>query len=105
MYRSKFWKQEERMLEKARKRENWFGDKFDTVVFVENTKNSTLAKECQRVINKSGLKIKVVERTGTTMKDLITRMYPYERKRCERCAVCDVTDKVNCRTRYVVYRM
>ena len=80
MYRSKFWKQEERRKEKARKRDPWYGENFDTVMFIENTKNSRLARECQSVIDKTGLKIKVVERNGTSLKDLLTRSYPYERE-------------------------
>ncbi len=89
LYRSKFWNQEERKREKLRKKENWFGKKFDTVMFVDNTEKSTLANECQKIMLQSGLKIKVIERSGTLVKDLVTRSYPYEHETCQDCGVCN----------------
>ena len=105
MYRSKFWNRKERDTKKAQKRERWFGKKYNTVMFVDNTRGSALAKECQQVIDKSGLKIKVAERSGTSVKDLITISYPFKRDECDQCAVCDVNENINCRTREVVYRV
>ena len=70
MYRSKFWKQNERRKQKTQKMKTWYknnGD-FESVFFIDYTEKGELAKECQKTINDIGLKIKVVEKTGRTLK-------------------------------------
>ena len=69
MYRSKFWKQNERRKKKTQKMKTWYKNngEFESVFFVDYTEKGELAKECQKTINDIGLKIiKVVEKTRRT---------------------------------------
>ena len=62
MYRTKFWKQNERRKQKREKVKTWYSSngKFESVFFINSTERGELAKECQKSFNNIGLKIKVV---------------------------------------------
>ena len=55
------------------KDEVWYrdGGKYESVIFVEATPKSELKDRMENVIKKHGMKIKVVEIVGETMKDLL----------------------------------
>ena len=58
--------------EKVNKRKNWYGKGgHETVMFVDSTPGSKLAKEFRQILDSCGLKIRVVERTGESIKNLI----------------------------------
>ena len=61
----------------------------------------------ERVIQKSGLRIKVVERTGRTLKSQLQCSNPFKPGRCGRndCLVCTTTNKGNCQTEGTTYDM
>ena len=108
LYRSKFWNQGERRKEKLNKIKTWFNynNKFDTIFFVDYTHNSMLAKECQKAITDVGLKIKVVEKTGRSLKEELVKSNPFEKKKCnEECFICDNYPKINCKMREVMYNI
>ena len=72
LYRPREWKREERDQEKARKRSNWYkkgGN--EAVIFVPATPNSQLQRRYQKEIKRQGFKIKVVEKSGVTIKKLL----------------------------------
>ena len=67
--RPKEWKRDEREKEKeVRKREWYRKGGFDSVLFVPSTPEGKLKSMYQQEINKSGIRIKVVEKTGSTLK-------------------------------------
>ena len=65
MYCGKFWNRQIRDEEKSKKRSTWFTKGgFETVLFVDATPRSELAKECRGILQDAELKIKVLERSG-----------------------------------------
>ena len=93
--------------------------KFTSVLFVPPTPGSGLAKAMQKreaELNvHSGLRIKIVEKGGAKLKNLVVKKNPFKTEEClnKRCPVCkstSVTDpvdkgpfRVSCRTPSVVY--
>ena len=84
LYRPKEWKRTEREKQKRNKKENWFkkgGN--ETVVFVPATPQSKLKKAYEEEIRKAEMKVKVVERSGQTIKSLLQKSDPSDRQGCE----------------------
>ena len=74
--------------------------------FVEATPSGALAEACQKKFKDAGLKVKVVERSGSMVKRSIVRSNPFKPKSCERdrCEMCS-THEINCKTREVIYEI
>jgi len=72
---------------------------------VAATPGSQLQKEYQREIKNQGYRIKVVEKTGTTLKEVLQRSDPFKRKKCGRedCLVCKQAGKDPCNAHGVTY--
>ena len=108
MYRKKSWRKEGREIEKRRKKSNWFRKGgFRSVVFVPATPGSTLRKKYEEIIQKSKIPIKVVERSGTTVKQKVQRSNPFASKHCadkDNCMVCR-TGGSGCRKEGINYRI
>ena len=108
LYRPKHWKRKERRKERRNKRENWYkkgGNK--TVMFVPATPHSQLRKKYQEEVRKTKLKIRVVERSGKKIKNLIQHSDPYKRTGCndkDNCMVC-TGGKGNCRRENITYKI
>ena len=87
----------------------WYreGGKYDSVMFVEATPQSQLKKEVEKVLRRHKVKIKVVERVGTTVKRALQKSNPFQPKDCGRsgCLFCAEGSGVDCRTRGVVYEL
>ena len=62
------------------------------------TPGSHLQKEYQREIRNQCYKIKVVEKTGSTLKEMLQKSDPFKRQRCGRedCLVCKQVGKGPC---------
>ena len=108
LYRGKNWNYTERVAEKRRKRGSWFkGDGSEAVFFVDATPGSQLASLCQKEFKKSGLKIKVVERSGRSIKKTLVKSNPFKEKGCGRssCKLCTLGMEVDCRARGVHYKI
>ena len=108
LYRGKNWNYTERVAEKCRKRGSWFkGDGSEAVFFVDATPGSQLASLCQKEFKKSGLKIKVVERSGRSIKKTLVKSNPFKEKGCGRssCKLCTLGMEVDCRARGVHYKI
>ena len=90
-------------------KQDWYrkNGKYDSVMFVEATPGSELRKEVERIVRRHRVKIKVVERVGTTVKRALQKSDPFLRRGCDRdqCVVCDSDCDVDCRTRGVVYEL
>eukprot|EP00794_Sanderia_malayensis_P001548 gene1548-1711_t len=63
------------------------------------TPNEELARECQRIVNQSELKIKVIEKAGKSLKESLVLSDPFKNKTCEDndCKVCKHDPKPNCK--------
>ena len=107
-HRLKGWKKNERGVEKSGKRDNWYmrgGD--EAVIFVPATPASQLQKKYQSEIRNQGCKIKVVEKTGTTLKKVLQKSNPFKQQRCgrENCLVCKQAGRDPCNAHGVTYEI
>ena len=75
------------------------------MIFVPCTPEGKLMRAYQEQIKKSGFKIKVVEQSGTKLKDLLHRRDPFKKQNCghEDCLVCGTGGKGNCRKENITY--
>ena len=108
LYRSKNWKKVERNEEKRRKKGSWFrGDGSEAVFFVDSTPGSQLAEQCRREFDRTGLKVKVVERSGRSVKRTLVKSNPFKKGGCSRggCQVCALDGDVDCRAHGIHYKI
>ena len=106
--REKNWKRVERIEEKRRKRNEWYKEGgFDSVLFVPMTPHGELRKAYQKEVRRSGLRIRIVERTGRTLKSQLQRSNPFKETNCGRrkCFVCTTTNKGNCNAEGITYEL
>ena len=93
-----------------KKSNDWYrGDnnEFDSVMFVEASPDSHYKSEVEKLVKKNKLKIKVIERAGQTVKQLLQRSDPFQARICGQkdCFVCENNLPINCRERGVVYEL
>ena len=83
--RPKQWRKEERRKEKEqKKKKNWYRNGgFVSVLFIPKTPDGKLKKMHENEIQKSGMRIKVVERTGETLKSQLQMSNPFKQGQCE----------------------
>ena len=108
IYRPKDWHKEERMEQKERKRREWYKQGgFDTVLFIPTTPGGKLKHMYEKEIRQSGIRMKVVERTGRTLKSQLQTSNPFHQGGCERenCFICTTTGKGNCATESITYKI
>ena len=108
MYRSKSWERSRRDREKAEKKKTWYAKGgYETVLFVDSTPNSELAKQCQQALREEELKIRVVERAGQSLKQALVRSNPLNENSCKQddCKTCLLNPKANYKSRDVAYRI
>ena len=79
----------EREVERSEKKSWYKNCGFDSILFVPSTPEGKLRNLYQGQIVKSGLRIKVVETTGMTLKRQLQTSNPFKRKQCgrEQCFV------------------
>ena len=95
-------------MEKSGKRDDLYkrgGD--EAVIFVPATPASQLQKKYQSEIRNQGYKIKVVEKTGTTLKKVLQKSNPFKQQRCgrENCLVCKQAGRGVCNAHGVTYEI
>ena len=106
MHRPKNWRREERRKEKEQKKKDWYKrGGFDTVLFTTITQGGKLKKMYEHEIQKSGLRIKVIERAGRTLKSQLQSSNPFKPRQCGRedCFICTTSNVGNCSTEGVTY--
>ena len=107
LYREKNWKRIERIKEKEVKRKSWYRngkEKAEAVFFVRSTPGGHLAEECKKVFKKANLKVKVIEKTGSSVKKNLVKSNPFKKTGCEKgCVIC--RKGVDCKARGVHYRI
>ena len=103
-------KKKEKRKGKERRGSNEPLSDFTTVMFVSQTHNGILAKRLQKVENNisrlTGERIKIVERSGRTIKQLMIKSNPWAGGPCgrEKCLPCLFSDEpINCFAKGVVY--
>ena len=104
--RPKEWKRKERKKEKESKKMNWYKSRgHESVIFVPCTPESRLKKIYEEQIKKTEFKIKVVEKGGTKMKDILHRKNPFKKMKCDRndCFVCSTGGKGACDKENITY--
>ena len=102
----KFTRQKKLTRERIQQKKTWFSKgKYKSVFYVDVTPNSQLARECQKVLNKCNVPIKVMEKTGESIKKMLTKSNPFKDKHCNdaNCPVCLRDCGINCRTKDLVY--
>ena len=93
--------------ERVQKKREWFKQgKYKGVFYVDATPGGSLARECQKVLDRCGIPIKTMEKTGDSIKKLLTKSNPFKPNNCgdPSCPVCTRDCKINCRSNDVVYQ-
>ena len=124
MYRSRDWNHEERQLSKAKKKLNWWNSekskiKYRSVLFVAPTPGGVLVKELRKreaELNKNSKeRIKIEEKGGIKIKDILVTKNPFKKSKCveKTCPLCTSSEyvqtsegevKIPCNTHNVGYR-
>ena len=115
LYRTKEWKQKERMKEKRKRKTNWYQRKkkrtseeeYKSVLFVQPTKDSMLKRKYEEVIRKSKCSVKVIERAGKSVCQKLHKSYPFKKNKCNTgdCFICLSEGKGNCLRENVNYEI
>lgn len=99
----------EEKSQKMEKRSKWYSDggKYESVMFVEPTPGAKLRKRIQQAAIRNRVRVKVVEKVGTTVKQVLQKSNPFKSVRCERgdCTVCESGSGQECRTTGCVYEV
>ena len=124
MYRNREWNAEERKRAKLNKKSSWWNTtksntQYKTVLFVTPTPGGQLMKELQKretELNKNSQdRIKIVEKGGLKIKDILCAKNPFKKSKCElkTCPLCSNSEfvevssdevKVSCNTNNVGYK-
>ena len=108
MHRPKTWRRAERIKEKEEKRKFWYKrGGFDSVLFVPTTPNGKLKKMYEDSIRRSGIRMRVVERTGRTLRSQLQKSDPFGEPNCNRgdCLLCTTFGQGNCHTESITYKI
>ena len=117
LYRTKEWRKKERAKEKRKRTGNWYkrnkgkqqseNEEYKSVLFVQPTRNSGLKRKYEEVIKRSDCNIRVIERAGRSINQILQKSYPFSREKCSNndCFVCVSNGKGNCRTENVNYEI
>ena len=89
LYRASTWEREARAVGKLKKQREWSGD-VDAVLFCQITPDSLLKTELERVFSEEGLKVKVVEKGGSSVLQFLQKSDVCADRSCEfdDCPVC-----------------
>ena len=106
LYRGASWKKQQRSIGKELKKKRWYGDSL-AVLFVQPTPGSILKLEIEQIMKTSGMKVRVVERGGRTVKTLLQKSDVQPVLKCwkDDCQVCRSDPKGNCWKEGVCYRI
>ena len=105
MYRSKFWNLGKRKKENDQKKSEWYKKGgYKSTFFVDATPREALARKCQALFKKCRLPIKVIEKSGKSLKQHLMKSDPFKEERCsdDNCPICALDKKINCKTRDTV---
>ena len=106
LYRPYNWHRDERDKAKREKVNTWYGrGGYESVIFVPSTPDSVLQQRYQEEIDRRGLKIRVVEKSGRSVKSMLQRSNPFRPEKCDRpsCLVCGTGGKGACDKEGITY--
>ena len=108
LYRPKTWKRRERQEDRRKKKTTWYKKgNNNSVIFIPATPNSELKKKFENEVKESKLGIRIVEKSGRTIKSLVQRSNHSDNMKCadrEKCMVCkEENSKGNCRRENINY--
>ena len=101
-YRIGRWSEGERHPQRPRttNKYQWYtmGGRYESVMFVQATPKSELRRRL-------GMKIRIIEKAGATIKSLLQRSNPFGIMKCghDQCKMCNQDGDDDCRTRGCVY--
>ena len=109
LHRTRQWKRKEREKMKRTKKETWYQKGgYESTIFIPTTPNGELRKRMQRKIDQSDIKIKVIEKTGNTIKNTLHKTSITEKTECsdEECPICTTSGKKGrCRKEGITYEI
>ena len=75
------------------------------VIFSPYTPGSVLQQKYQSEVDRQGIRIRVVEKAGRSIKSMIQRSDPFWIEKCDRqpCMVCQTSEKGSCDKKGVTY--
>ena len=106
LHRPKGWSTEEREKQRAMKKDHWYKKGgAEAVIFVPATLFSQLQKSYMEQIKNQEFKIKVIEKSGKTLKQILQRSDPFRPRKCARdnCFVCQSNGRGPCTRHGVTY--
>ena len=105
IYRSAQWNRGKRAIVKLRSKKDWYGKTNDAVMFVQATPGEILKNEMEKVVKGHGMKIKIVEKGGMTLKNKLQRSDVEPEDSCGReCVICN-TEGRRCQEESVGYKV
>ena len=107
LYRTHDWNREERDREKRDKKLSWYKrGGYESVIFVQSTPRSKLKQRFQAEIDRQGLKIRVVEKAGRSLKSSLQRSNPFGEASCDRetCVICNTDGRGSCSKEGINYK-
>ena len=77
------------------------------MMFVDATPGSELARKCRSILKEAKLKIRVVEKLGTSVKQVLSKSDPLGYKCCiiPNCLTCETCPEIRCGARDAVYKI
>ena len=99
LYRPYDWNREERDKEKRAKVDSWYKrGGYESVIFVQSTPGSELKRKFQAEIDRVGLRIRVVEKAGRSVKSALQKSDPFQIAGCGRgaCLICEKNGRGSC---------
>ena len=110
LHRSREWKKKGRERKKRKQKEDWFrkNEYHECPIFIPATPGGKLKKELQKKVNESDIKIKIVEKTGYTLKRILQKTSITQKKECGdvECMICRTSDRKGlCRKEGVTYEI
>eukprot|EP00794_Sanderia_malayensis_P001936 gene1936-2201_t len=99
LYRPFEWNREERDKAKKNRVLNWYKNgKYDSVIFIQSTPGSELKRKYQNEIDRCGVRIRVVEKAGRSLKSQLQRSVPFKEASCNRetCLICKTGGRGSC---------
>ena len=109
LHRTREWRKNDREKSKVLKKESWFkkgGN--ESVIFIPATPKGELRKKMQKRIDESDMSIKVIEKTGCTLKRILQKTSIAEKKECQdkECMICKTSRKKGfCRKEGITYEI
>ena len=109
VHKKRDWRRTGRRKEREERKKNWYKKgNYDSVMFLPATPDSELRNKIQEVINKTDIKIKVIERSGTKIIKHLQKNDPFKEKSCaneKNCFVCRGPNPGGCRETGVTYKI